>query len=131
MCYWGSPILDVVYLLFTSSSGAINAQDWDALIEYYFGELVSTMQLLECNALCPSNEQFHRQFRARAIHGVAFSLFSVPMRLMDQPPSNAIMKFLDVSDEGEEFRHEIYSQKKVRKLLKKLLLYFDKKSLLD
>lgn len=131
MCYWGSPILDVAYLLFTSSAATVTASDWDALIEYYFNELISVLQQLECSAISPSKEHFYQQFHNRAVLGAAFSLFSVPMRMMDRPPSDAIIKFLDVSDEGQKYRHQIYSEVNTRKLLKALLLYFDEKRLLD
>lgn len=131
MCYWGSPILDVAYLLFTSATAAITTCDWDVLIEYYFGELISTLHLLDCGAICPSKEQLYQQFRARAILGAAFSLFSVPMRMLDRPPKNAILKFLDISGEGQSYRQEIYGQENTRKLLKNLLLYFDENNLLD
>lgn len=131
MCYWGSPILDVAYLLFTSSAAAVTASDWDALIEYYFNELISVLRQLECNAMCPSKKQLYHQLHNRAILGAAFSLFSVPMRMMDRPPSDAIIKFLDVSDDGQKYRHQIYSEVNTRKQLKALLLYFDGKKLLD
>lgn len=131
MCYWGSPILDVAYLLFTSSTAATTACEWDDLIEYYVSELISTLQILECSAICPSKEQLHRQFDTRAILGAAFSLFSVPMRMMDRPPIDAIKKFFDVSDEGQKYRREIYSRESTLELLRNLLLYFDGKNLLD
>lgn len=131
MCYWGSPILDVAYLLFTSSAQAIAAREWDDLIEYYFSELISMLQLLECNSICPSKEQLHDQFRKRAIYGAAFSLFTLPLRMLDLPSNDAIIKFLDISDAGQKYRREIYSVTNTRKLLKNLLVYFDEKNLLD
>lgn len=123
--------MDVAYLLFTSATAAITTCDWDALIEYYFGELISTLHLLDSDAICPNKEQLHQQFRARAVLGAAFSLFSVPMRMLDRPPKNAISKFLDVSGVGQGYRLDIYSQESTRKLLRSLLLYFDEMNLLD
>lgn len=131
MCYWGSPILDVAYLLFTSSAVTIAAREWDDLIEYYFSELISMLQLLGCDSICPSKERLHDQFHKRAIYGAAFSLFTLPLRMLDRPSNNAIIKFLDISDEGQKYRREIYSAANTRKLLKNLLVYFDEKNFLD
>lgn len=131
MCYWGSPVLDIAYLLFTSSAATITACDWDALIEYYMSKLISALQLLDCSAICPSKEQLHHQFSSRAILGAAFSLFSVPMRMMERPPIDAINKFFDVSDEGQKYRREIYSRQSTLEMLRNLLQYFDGKNLLD
>lgn len=131
MCYWGSPMLDVAYLLFTSSTVDVTASEWNALIEYYIDELVSAFDLLELTANRPSKDELRQQFRNRAVVGAAFSLFTIPLRMLEKPQENPVAKFLNDSDENRQYRRKIYSDANTLKMLKNLLLFFDEKNLLD
>lgn len=128
MCYYGSPILDLCYLLFTSSSEEVTAQDWDELIEYYFNEMNKLSELINDEQLL-SREEFDKQFLSRAIFGAAFCLFTIPMKSIEQTSQDDVLKFLDSSEIAHAFRKELYSRVRVKNLLKKLLLYFDQKEI--
>lgn len=130
MSYFGSPILDLSYLLFTSSSEEISARDLDELLEYYFSEITKAMSLLRIERTY-TREEFERSFSEKAIYGAAFSLFCVPMRLIQHPPKDAVLKFLDIVEPSLPFRQQIYSQPRAKVSLKKMLLYFQQKNIFD
>lgn len=128
MSYLGSPALDLCYLLFTSSSEQIRARDWNELIEFYITEMENLAKWTQ-NAMAFSRQEFERVFLDRAIFGAAFCLFTIPMRSIEHPTKDSVMKFLDASESSQQFRHEIYSRTTVKGLLKTILLYFVEKKI--
>lgn len=132
MTYFGSPILDVSYLLFTSSNEDIKCDDFDQLFDYYCEQLIDTMLKLDLpSSKIPSKQQLQDEFTLRGCYGAFFSLFSVPLRAIEHSNGDAIKQFLSKSDDGLIFRTNIYSNSKVKKLLANLLHYFDKKQFLN
>lgn len=132
MSYFGSPILDVSYLLFTSSNGMITCDEFDQLFDYYCDQLIAVMRKLDLPASkVPSKANLQMEFNERGAYGAFFSLFTVPMRILEHATDDAVRKFLNKSQEGLEFRTQIYSNANVQKLLINLLIYFNKKHFLD
>lgn len=126
MAYYGSPILDISYLLFTSSNSEITYDQFDELISQYFDELIEMMTKLNVSNI-PDKKRLHTDFQERGCYGAFFSIFSVPMRITDNATNDEIEKFLSDSTEGLEFRKQLYSNEKARKVLTNLLKYFDRK----
>lgn len=132
MSYFGSPILDVSYLLFTSSNDTVACDEFDQLFDYYCDQLIAVMlKLYLPTSMIPSKVSLQTEFNERGVYGAFFSLFSVPMRILEHATDNAVQKFLNKSQEGLEFRSQIYSNANVKKLLMNLLIYFNKKHFLD
>lgn len=132
MSYFGSPILDVSYLLFTSSNEMITHTEFDQLFDYYCEQLIGVMVKLDLpSSLIPSKQQLQDEFDSRGCYGAFFSLFSVPLRILEQANNDEVKLFLNKSQEGCEFRAQIYSNQKVQKLLINLLTYFNKKPFLN
>lgn len=132
MSYFGSPILDVSYLLFTSSNELITSIEFDQLFDYYCEQLIDVMVKLDVSSsTIPTKEQLQDEFNLRGCYGAFFSLFSVPLRLLEQANNNEVKQFLNKSQDGQEFRTQIYSNPKVQTLLINLLTYFNKKDFLN
>lgn len=132
MSYFGSPILDVSYLLFTSSNDMITCDEFDQLFDYYCEQLIAVMLKMHLpTSIIPSKVNLQTEFNERGVYGAFFSLFSVPMRILEHATDNAVQKFLNKSQEGLDFRTQIYSNANVQQLLINLLIYFNKKQFLD
>lgn len=132
MSYFGSPILDVSYLLFTSSNEFVTCDEFDQLFEYYCDQLIEVMDKLDlCTSTIPSKQQLYDEFHLRGCYGAFFSLFSVPLRISEQANNDDVKQFLNKSQEGFKFRAQIYSNPIVQKLLINLLTYFNKKEFLN
>lgn len=130
MSYYGSPILDISYLLFISSNPEITSDQFDELISQYFDELIEMMTKLNVSKI-PNKKHLQMDFRERGCYGAFFSMFSVPMRILNNATNDAIKKFLTNSTEGLEFRKQLYSNEETRKVLSNLLKYFDQKGFLN
>lgn len=132
MSYFGSPVLDVSYLLFTSSDEDIKSDEFDQLFDYYSDQLIGTMHKLElCTSKIPSKKHLQDEFELRGCYGAFFSLFSVPLRVIEHSTNQSVKLFLNKSDEGIQFRTEIYSNSRAQQLLANLLHYFNKNEFLN
>lgn len=132
MSYIGSPILDVSYLMFSSSNENITTDEFDQLFDFYSDALIDTMLKLNLpSSKVPSKQQLQQEFELRGCYGAFFSLFSVPLRILENTNNDAVKLFLNKSQEGIEFRTQIYSNPKARILLSNLLTYFNKKPFLN
>ncbi|XP_055315524.1 uncharacterized protein LOC129575663, partial [Sitodiplosis mosellana] len=131
MSYFGSPILDVSYLLFTSANDTVTSDEFNQLFDYYCEQLIDVMLKLDLpTSTIPSKIQLQNEFDVRGCYGAFFSLFSVPMRILEHANDNDVKLFLNKSQEGREFREQIYSNPNVQTLLINLLTYFNKKHFL-
>lgn len=130
MSYYGSPILDISYLLFVSSNSEITTDQFDRLLSQYFDELIEMMTKLNVSKI-PNKKHLQTDFRERGCYGAFFSLFSVPMRMLNNATNDEIKKFLNESTEGLEFRRQLYSNERTQKVLINLLKYFDQNGFFD
>lgn len=133
MSYYGSPILDVSYFLFTSSNEHIGSPEFDQLFDYYCDQLIEIMRKLDL-ALdkIPTKRQLHTEFQMRGCYGGFFALFSVPLRVCNTPvDKTAVQQFLSCTESGRTFRRQLYSNERAKKILTILLEYFDEKTLLN
>lgn len=132
MSYYGSPILDVSYFLFTSSNEHIRAHEFDRLFDYYCDQFIDIMRKLNVDlAKIPSKRQLHAEFQMRGCYGGFFALFSVPLRICHTSiDKTAVQQFLSQTDDGRTFRRQLYSNERAKKILTILLKYFDEKMFL-
>lgn len=138
MSYFGSPILDVSYLLFTSSNETITSNDFDELFDFYCEQLISDMIKLDISLdAMPSKQHLQSEFHLRGCYGAFFSLFCVPLRMyqpsmaQDDSSNDDVKKFLSSSHDGHDFRLQIYSNPQTQIVLENLLRYFIKKQFLN
>lgn len=132
MSYFGSPMLDISYFLFSSPNETISSIEFEHLLNYYNDHLIETMTTLEIQtSQIPSKQQLYDEFLLRGCYGAFFSLFSVPLRHFPDTNNEGVMKFLDKTDEGKAFRRQIFSDQQTKKVLTNLLRYFDKKAFLN
>ncbi|PSN36166.1 hypothetical protein C0J52_16997 [Blattella germanica] len=85
--YWTSPVIDLLYFLYTNPQPEV----WDKhnfLLEEYHDELGTTMQLLGIEHLLPTFEELCQLFESKLYYGFFASLVLIPFVLRD--PNNII-----------------------------------------
>ncbi|KAG5684036.1 hypothetical protein PVAND_013289 [Polypedilum vanderplanki] len=82
LTYFGSPGLDLAYVLFTSASNEITDYQFDTLIQHYHSTLYKTLILLNYARPIPSLIQIHNHFMKRGIIGVLYAFLLLPMRFV-------------------------------------------------
>lgn len=131
--YWGSPGLDLTYLLFSSSADDIFEREWDQLLRIYHDELISTLKKLNFSKPLPSFTYLKMELLNRALLGVIFGILINAIRqLKDEDRAMAEAKnFIVDTKEAVLFRQSSYSSEKFRNRAKYLLDYFDRQGFLD
>lgn len=132
MSYFGSPMLDISYLLFSSPNESITSVEFEQLLDYYCDQLIDTLKTLDIpTSKIPNKQQLYDDFNMRGCYGAFFCLFIVPLRHYLDTNNDGVQKFLSKTDEGSAFRREIFADQQAQKVLANLLRYFNKKQFLN
>ncbi|EDW84847.1 uncharacterized protein Dwil_GK14343 [Drosophila willistoni] len=130
-CSWSSPAVDLHYFFNTSLETEVRFQHQDALVQYYHSILVQTLKDLNFSGYIPTLRQFVLQMEKARFFAVTVSLVSHAIMINDQN-ADADFNGLMLDDErGRKFRKLIYTNKKLRDILQRLLPVFDRCGLLD
>lgn len=128
-CYWGSPLLDVINVLVTSSHKTLRLDDWNKLFEYYHGELTWVLTCLDyqCSRPLPSLDDLLVERRRCGYYSLPMSFLSLALRNMDEcdDDGNSLGKFMVDSDENRIFREKIIGNPLIRDNLEFLLDYYE------
>lgn len=128
-CYWGSPLIDVINLVVTSSHKTLRLNDWNRLIEDYHGELSSVLTCLnyQCSRTLPSLEDLLIERRRCGYYSLPMSFLSLALRNMNEcdDDGNSFGKFLVDSDEDRIFREKTMGNPIIRDNFEFLLDYYE------
>lgn len=128
-CYWGSPLLDVINVLVTSSHKTLRLNDWNKLIEYYHGELTSVLTCLDYqrSRSLPSLDDLLVERRRCGYYSLPMAFLSLALRNMDEcdDDGNSVGKFMADSDEDRIFREKIIGNPSIRENFEFLLDYYE------
>lgn len=126
-----SPMLDVIYTLFTSSHNDVNGTHWEELLQFYHQELSDCLTKLGFADSIPRLTSLHEELLSKGIFGAIFGMFAVSVRsLVDAEGADMVRLFSDVPAD-REYRKEIMLKPECRKGLEFLLRYCDRKGFLD
>lgn len=86
MSFYGNPMFDFVYFVFTSIQPDIVVSNLDALLAFYHGELAEAMYLLKAKTDAPSLEQLNVQLQRAGPFVATLLLDIIPVVIMDRVP---------------------------------------------
>ncbi|XP_039429594.1 uncharacterized protein LOC120413009 [Culex pipiens pallens] len=129
--FFGSPAIDLSYLLFTSSSDDVTTEQFDLLLQYYHAELVDCLAKLGYSKKLPSLLDIQVEMLRKGFVGIMFVTFLIPLRLIEDTASADLGHLLGSSAEAVDFRRRMFSHPKYQGRMEYLLQYFDRKGYLD
>lgn len=129
MSYFGSPAIDLSYLLFTSSSDDVKDYEIDVLLQFYHKTLHENLMKMNYSLPIPSLIQIHSYFLRCGVIGFLYSCLLLPMRFSSSPRD--LSALVDQSEEALEIRKQLFSDEALKKRFQFLLNYFDRKGFLD
>lgn len=127
---WSSPVLDIVYTLYTSSHSELRERDWDFLINYYYTELKNTLSKLKYSKPVPSLSELHSDILKKGIYAAYNGLVGLGLRNINVQ-DHVFYRFIDDTDEGRRYRLNIISKPECRSSFDFMLRYFDSKGFFD
>lgn len=131
LSYFGSPGIDLSYLLFTSSSSDIKDYEIDILLQLYHRHLHANLIKLGYKLPIPTLIQIHNSFSKCGVIGFLYSCLLLPMRFADSTAVNDLSCLVKQSEEALEFRRQLFADETLMKRFEFLLNYFDRKGFLD
>ncbi len=129
ICYFGPPVLDVTYCLYTSSNNDVTELDWDMLAQHYYDELRSTLTKLNYTKKLPSLMEFNAQMILRGMYGAYVGIICEAGRMIEDVSDDGANVF--ISDDAADYRLKMLLNPKVVPKIIKLLTYFDRKGYYD
>ncbi|XP_037043490.1 uncharacterized protein LOC119079604 [Bradysia coprophila] len=125
ICYYGPPVLDVTYCLYTSSHIDVSESDWDMLVQYYYEELRSTLAKLNYQKKVPSLTEFNVQIILRGMYAASMGIITQSSRMLENVSENGLADL--IRDDKAEHRLNMLLNPKVIPTIIKLLKYFDRR----
>ena len=130
MSYFGSPGIDLSYLIFSSSSDDVKDFEIDILLQFYHQELHKNLIKLGYELKIPSLIQIHNYFLKCGVIGFMYSSLLLPMRFAGDSVKD--LSFLvQQTEDALKARQELFNDASVKKRFQFLLNYFDRKGFLD
>lgn len=129
--FFGSPGIDLAYLLCTSSTPDIQEKEIDFLLHFYHQNLEQSLKKYQYSGAIPSYLDIQIEFLRKLVVGFIFTMILIPLRLVEDPASADLTGLLADTDEAKEFRRTIASHPGYESRMEFLLDYFDRKGVLD
>nr|ALL42054.1 ecdysteroid 22-kinase [Antheraea pernyi] len=94
----GSPVIDILYFIFTGSDVKFRAEYYHKLIDHYYSQLSQAMQRLGLN---PENtysrEDFYFELKEKLPFGLAIAIFSLPLVMVEAENAPKVDENLDLT----------------------------------
>lgn len=131
LSYFGSPGIDLSYLLFTSSSDDIRDYEIDILLQFYHQQLHANLIKLNYSLPIPTLIEIHSCFLKCGVIGFMYSCLLLPMRFADASSLKDISALVEQTDDALMIRKELFCDPALKQRFQFLLKYFDRKGFLD
>lgn len=131
MSYWGNPITDIIYFLWSSLQHDVLVDKFDELFKHYFDELVAACQHFGIQA--PSLEQFADQLNRTGHYASMILTEIVPVVVMERHADANLEGFLGDpnSEAAKNMNKKMFHNDKFKAILKAILPFMLKKGFLD
>ncbi|XP_039429593.1 uncharacterized protein LOC120413008 [Culex pipiens pallens] len=129
--YFGSPAIDLSFLLFTSSADDVTEEQFDLLLQSYHQSLLGTLNQLGYSQKLPTLLDIQEDMLRKGFIGVMYSTFLLPLRVIEDTASADLGNLLGSNEEAVQFRGSLYQNPHYQRRMEYLLNYFDRKGYLD
>uniref|UniRef100_A0A182XXH1 CHK kinase-like domain-containing protein n=1 Tax=Anopheles stephensi TaxID=30069 RepID=A0A182XXH1_ANOST len=127
---WGSPVFDLIHLLFSSVQVDLKLSKQAYFLRYYQERLVDNLVLLGYRKRLPTLQQLHVDFNNRLSAAIKTTVIDLPYVLVE-PSEDASQEAAIVQTEaGQKFQQQLFDNDRFREHMKELLPYFRARGLL-
>ncbi|XP_047031326.1 uncharacterized protein LOC124638414 [Helicoverpa zea] len=105
----GSPVMDLLYFIFTGSDEQFRAKYFDRLVEHYYSQLSASMRRLHLNPHeIFSKEDFYAELKEKMPYALTLSVFILPMMTINPEDAPKVDEDLTFADFGVEKTSDLY-----------------------
>ncbi|XP_012278798.1 uncharacterized protein LOC105698804 [Orussus abietinus] len=127
MCAYTTPVVDLQYFLYTGPTQEL-FEEKAKLLEEYHKMLCSTMARLGCKTAPPTFETLKKTMEDREDYGMIAVFTVLPILLVDKDKAQSLDELMN---NKEEYNNSGYKCSIYRKVMTKLLPYYEAKGMLD
>lgn len=128
--YWTSPLMDVVYALYTSSAASVNETNWDELMAVYQAHLERVLILSNWPKAIPTLADIQEDRRKRGGYAAGEGLMAMAMRNIEVGEGEEFESFGE-TEQNHQYRVRALLNPKIRDNLNFLLDFFDRSGYFD
>lgn len=127
MCNHNSPVIDLLYFIFTSPKQSLKLSHIDHFLQFYHTHLVANLKRLGYQKPLPTLLQLHVDFLEKGFYGYdsAFGTFAIVVAEAGDD-SNVEMFFM-ADEEGKKFRNRVYTNPIFVNAMEEIVPYFARK----
>lgn len=131
----GSPAVDILHLLFTSSHSSLRELEWDKLIQNYHQELCNMLQKFSYPKKLPTLRSIRHQIDSSSLYTAFIGIIEQNHRAIDKDSGelNVIALFFapDTVEGTLQEREKALFMPKAAKMTRYLIEYYDRKGFLN
>lgn len=128
---YGHPFTDFLYFIMTSVQIDNKLKDFDFFIKYYHDQLIEHLEILEYTQRKPRLIDFHMQLYKYGTWAVTGAFMVLPLVLLDPTETATFENFITDSEAGAEFKNLMFSGKRYKDQIEKILPWLDNRGLLE
>lgn len=128
---WGSPAIDLLYMLNTSMNEEIHLRRQDELIQYYYNVLADTLKRLSFKSQVPSLHKFHLQLESKAFYAFSSTCVIQPVQRNEKTDDADFSALMKEDERAINFKNTCYKNLYCQKIIRQLLPLYDQRGLLD
>lgn len=133
LCCYGSPVLDLGYFFYLSSSDEIkfNQEKFHELVKLYHEQLSCTMRHLKCQTKPPTLFQLQQEYSRRHFATVLYVLLIYPILVNENEKDADMTMLVGDTEKCKAFRRGLIENPKAVQTMKHYLPLWDAYGLLD
>ncbi|XP_047030981.1 uncharacterized protein LOC124638145 [Helicoverpa zea] len=108
----GSPIIDLLYFIFTGSDEQFRAKYFDRLVEHYYSQLSAAMKRFNLNPQeIFSKEDFEQELKEKLPFGLTLATFILPLVTVETEHAPKVDENMDFQDFNIQNTNDLYKQR--------------------
>ncbi|XP_055609861.1 uncharacterized protein LOC129756854 isoform X2 [Uranotaenia lowii] len=131
MCFYGSPVLDLHYAIFSSMRPEIRISKMNHLIRFYHEKLIDNLVLLDYGKPLPTLKQLQIDFYDRICYGAVTCFGILALRTLDPAEEVSMEAISQETEAGRHCRKVMYGNERYIREMEQLLPFLDGKGYFD
>ncbi|KAH8307630.1 hypothetical protein KR044_006406 [Drosophila immigrans] len=129
--HYGHPFGDLLYFIMTSVHIDYKLKHFDYFIKYYHDQLIEHLEILDYKERKPKLWELHMQLSKHGSWAITGVFMVLPVVLLDPTESATFDNFFADSESGTDFKNLMYSNKRYKNYIEKILPWLDNRGLLE
>lgn len=131
MSFYNSPMLDLIYFIYSSTQHQLKLHKVDHIIQFYHQQLVANLKKLGYSKKPPTLLSLQRDYLELGLFGVVVSFGTFTIAVAPPGEDADMANFMKEDETGNNFTRRLYSNPAYVEAMNDLIPYFEMKGFLD